>query len=120
MQRRTIKNKSQQNHQKASASHPVTNTDVYELKKEIVLYILKQSLLESGVAVFEMVNRSLFEKYRCEISDCYEKPQYLSDVLKYVYGMAYTKVVESIKKNLSKFSQEDGIKEFVDLLDGSS
>jgi len=120
MQRRTIQDNSPQKHQKACTSHTVPNDGAYELKKDIVLYVLKQSLLESGEVIFEMVNRSLLEKYRCEISDCFEKPEYLSDVLKYVYDGSYHKVVESIKKNLNKFSHENGIKEFVEVLETSS
>ena len=86
----------------------------YQLKKEIVLFVVKRTIPESGSPVFEMVNRSLFEKYRCEISDCFEKPEYLSDVLKYVFDSSYHTIIESITKNLDKFAQESGIKEFLD------
>ena len=86
----------------------------YQLKKEIVLFVVKQTILESGSSFFEIVNRSLFEKYRCEISDCFEKPEYLSDVLRYVFDGSYHTVIESITKNLDRFAQESGIKEFLD------
>ena len=86
----------------------------YQLKKEIVLFVVKQIILESGSPVFEMVNRSLFEKYRCEISDCFEKPEYLSDVLRYVFDGSYHTIIKSITKNLERFSQENGIKEFLE------
>ncbi|MGI0009510.1 MAG: hypothetical protein ACRD92_07815 [Nitrosopumilaceae archaeon] len=93
-----------------------TKLDVtgYQLKKEIVLFVVRQTILESGSSIFEMVNRSLFEKYRCEISDCFEKPEYLSDVLRYVFDSSHHIVIESITKNLDKFAQESGIKEFLD------
>ena len=86
----------------------------YQLKKEIVLFVVKRTILESGSPVFEMVNRSLFEKYRCEISDCFEKPEYLSDVLRYVFDGSYHTIIKSITKNLERFSQENGIKEFLE------
>ena len=88
--------------------------DVYHLKKTVVLFVLRQSLLESGREAFEMVNRSLYEKYRCEISDCFEKPEYLIDVLRYVYEGSYETVVESMKQSLDKFAQEGAIKEFLE------
>lgn len=86
----------------------------YQLEKEIVLFVVRQTILESGSSVFEMVNRSLFEKYRCEISDCFEKAEYLSDVLRYVFDGSYQTIIESITKNLDRFAQESGIKEFLD------
>ena len=91
-----------------------SGNNVYPLKKAVVLFILRQSLLESGSEAFDMVNRSLFEKYRCELSDCFEKPEYLLDVLKYVYDGSYTAVVESMKQSLEKFAQECIIKEFLE------
>jgi len=90
------------------------DNDVYQLKKGVVLFVLRQSLLESGSEAFEKVNRSLFEKYHCEMSDCFEKPEYLVDVLKYVYDGSYTAVVESMKRSLDKFAQEGAIKEFLE------
>src|SRR5574338_689242 len=86
----------------------------YQLKKEVTLFVVRRSLLESGLEGFEMVTRSLFEKYHCEISDCFENPEYLVDVLKYVYDGSYTLVVDSIKQSLDRFSQEDTIKSFLD------
>jgi len=88
----------------------------YKLKKEIVLSVLKQSLLEKGIEEYEMVDRSLYEKYRCELSDCFENPGYLSDVLKYVYECAYTGFVKSIEAKLGVFTQEVEIKEFLEKL----
>ena len=92
------------------------DNDVYQLKKDIVLFVLRQSLLESGSEAFEKVNRSLFEKYHCEMSDCFEKPEYLVDVLKYVYDGSYTTIVESMKLSLDRFSQEGVIREFLEII----
>jgi len=120
MQKKSSLDQSQKKFQNNFIQSSISNGDAYELKKDIVLYVLRQSLLESGETIFEMVNRSLLEKYGCGILDSFEKPEYLSDVLKYVYGGSYQKVVESIKKNLNKFSHESGIKEFVEVLEASS
>ena len=86
----------------------------YQLKKDVVLFVLRKSLLETGSEAFEMVNRSLFQKYRCELSDCFEKPEYIVDVLKYVYDGSYSEIIESINRSLDKFAQEDEIKEFLE------
>ena len=92
----------------------VSDNDVYDLKTGVVLYVIRQSLLESGREAFELVNRSLFEKYRCELSDCFEKPEYLRDVLNYVFNGSHAKVIESMKRNLDKFAHEGSIKEFLE------
>jgi len=120
MQEKSSLVQSQKAYQSNFIPSSISDCDAYELKKDIVLYILKQSLLESGEAIFEMVNRSLREKYCCEVLDCFEKPEYLIDVLRYVYDGSYHRVVESIKKNLIKFSHESGIREFVEVLEASS
>lgn len=112
MQKVTSLNQSK--NQAIFATSEESDNDVYHLKKTVVLFVLRQSLLESGREAFEMVNRSLFEKYRCEISDCFEKPEYLVDVLKYVYDGSYATVVESMKRSLDKFAQEGSIKEFLE------
>jgi hypothetical protein len=114
MQREINLNQSQHKRQKNFTSFDRLDSSGYQLKKSVVLFVLRQSILESGTAAFEMVNRSLFEKYRCEISNCFEKPEYLSDVLRYVFDGSYVAIIESIKKNLDKFSQENGIKEFLE------
>jgi len=88
----------------------------YDLKKDVVLFVVRQSLLASGKEAFEMINRSLFEKYHCELLDCFEKPEYLLDVLKYVYDGSYASVVESIKRSLDKFAQDGTIKQFLEKL----
>jgi len=107
-------NPNQSKNQDMFTSPDEFKNDVYHLRKTVVLFVLRQSILETGREAFEMVTRSLFEKYQCEISDCFEKPEYLVDVLKYVYDGSYTAVVESMKRSLDKFAQEGTIKEFLE------
>ena len=112
MQKVTNLNRSK--NQAIFTSYDSSNNDVYHMKKTVVLFVLRRSLLESGREAFEMVNRSIYEKYRCEMSDCFEKPEYLVDVLKYVYDGSYTEIVESMKRSLDKFAKEGTIKEFLE------
>jgi len=120
MQKGTIQEKSSQKQQDVFTSCLEFRSKAFELKKEVVQYVLRNSLLESGEGTLELVYRSLLEKYRCDLSDCYEKPEYLIDVLKYVYDEAYQIIVDSIKKDLNKFAHEGGIKEFVRVLEVGS
>ena len=97
-------------------THDESHNSVYNLKKSVILFVLRQSLLKSGREAFESVNRSLFEKYHCEISDCFEKPEALVDVLNYVYDGSYSDVVESIKCSLEQFAQDEDINKFLEKL----
>lgn len=112
-------NPNQNKNQDISTSSYESNNDVYSLKKTVVLFVLRQSILETGREAFEMIKRSLYEKYHCEIDDCFEKPEYLVDVLKYVYDGSYIVVVESMKQSLDKFAQESVIKEFLEIISNS-
>ena len=119
MQRRINLNSSQKKPRKSISSSKKVECIGYKLKKDVVLYVLNRTLLESGAEAYDMVNRSLYEKYRCNISECYEKPRYLVDVLKYVFDGSYHTVTESLVKTLEMFAKEDGIKEFVHVLKAS-
>lgn len=97
-----------------SSLHGRYTEGAYRLRKDVTIFVLKQTLLETGIEEFEMVERSLYEKYRYELSDCFENPECLSDVLRYVYDGSYAKIVESIGQKLDRFAQEVGIKEFLE------
>ena len=58
----------------------------------------------------------LRNSYNCEIIDCYDKPQYLKNVLKEVYENEYDSIVKDIKLELSD-SIEEGIKAFLAILE---
>ena len=54
--------------------------------------------------------------YNCEIIDCYDKPQYLKNVLKEVYENEYDSIVKDIKLELGD-SIEEGIRAFLAILE---
>lgn len=93
-----------------------SDSNGYELQKEVILFVVRRSLLEFGIEAFEMFNRSLIEKYRCDISDCIERPNYLLDVLKYVYDSSGMKIIESINERLRDFAEDKKIHEFLEKL----
>lgn len=116
MQRGISLNSNQKKLRESNSSSKKIGCTGYKLKKDVVLCILNRTLLELGAEAYDMVNRSLYEKYRCDISECYEKPEYLVDVLRYVCDGSYHPLMESLMKNLGMFAKEDGIKEFVHVL----
>lgn len=58
----------------------------------------------------------LRNSYNCEIIDCYDKPQYLKNVLKEVYENEYDSIVKDIKLELGD-SIEEGIRAFLAILE---
>lgn len=61
----------------------------------------------------------LRNSYGCEIIDCYDKPQYLKNALKEVYGNEYGSIIEDIKSEFGD-SVEEGIAAFLDILEKNS
>ena len=62
---------------------------------------------------------NLRNSYDCEIIDCYDKPQYLKNVLKEVYGNEYDSIVEDIKLELGDSVGEE-IAAFLAILENNS
>ena len=58
----------------------------------------------------------LRNSYNCEIIDCYDKPQYLKNALKEVYGNEYDSIVKDVKLELGD-SIEAGITAFLAILE---
>ena len=58
----------------------------------------------------------LRNSYNCEIIDCYDKPQYLKNALKAVYGNEYDSIVKDVKLELGD-SIEAGITAFLAILE---
>ena len=72
-------------------------------------------LKNKGDAVYDRIKK-LFLKYNCNIVDCYEKPQYLNDVSRQVFGKTYFQIIESIKNNLDEFADVKQINKFLKIM----
>lgn len=94
-------------------------SDGYKDEKAIVAFAIEKALLEFGTPALEGVIDMLSEYYHCEISDCFEKPQYLNKVLKDLFGNSYIIIVKSIKKNLEEFAYEKPIENFLNAVSKS-
>ena len=91
-----------------------TNNDL--LHKALVCLAIETALIEIGKPVYDKVLHDLFEKYHCYLTDCYEHPEYLNEVLKGLYGNVHDVIVESIKKQLVEFSTKKQIERFLKVL----
>lgn len=85
------------------------NIERITIMKALTTLVIEQTLLDIGKPVYEKVTNSLYKKYRCYIPDCYEHPEYLSDILRSVFGNSHVAVVESIKEKLVNNLDDSGI-----------
>lgn len=82
----------------------------------LVSVSIESSLLGHDVKAYEQVVELMSKKYSCEMSDCYNHPEYLNEILKTLPKNSCDDIVESIRKGLGEFSYIDGISKFLDVL----
>lgn len=84
-----------------------------EARKALVVLAIEKTLLEVGKPTYYEVLGKLNEDYHCYLSDCYENPEYLSRVLKELYGQSRLAIIASIKKHLAEMSTQEDIANFI-------
>lgn len=85
-------------------------------KKVFVDIAIQKALLESGSVTLEKVSNQLFEIYHSNISECYDNPEYLREVLKDVFGKSHTKIIDVIKTQLQSVSHHKQVEIFLQKL----
>ena len=90
---------------------PDTNNDL--VHKAIVCLAIEMALIEIGKPIYDKVLNDLFEKYHCYLTDCYEHPEYLNEVLRGLYGNSHEVIIKSIKKQLEEFSYKKPVERFL-------
>ena len=87
-----------------------------EAKKALVLLAIEKSLLTFGEPVYEKVTYNLKNEYNCYLSDCYAHPEYLSEILKKLYGDVHRQIIKSINKELEEFSYAEPVEKFLEVI----
>lgn len=82
----------------------------------MVASAMDMALVKLGGVTFDEVREKLHTKYQCVVTDCYEHPEYLKDVLVEIFGDASKVITESIKDDLNKISDDPGIEQFLEEL----
>ena len=80
------------------------------LSVEVVL------MKRGGDKYYHMLTK-LRSSYNCEIADCYDKPQYLKNILKDVYGNDYEAIIKEIKQELGESIKDKEIVAFLEVLE---
>lgn len=88
------------------------------MKMALVAYSIEQGLLDvGGIEILEETIEKLKNKHNCTIKDCYDKPQYLNDVLCDKNHMIQLQIINAIKHKLIDFAYQEEIAKFVIVLD---
>jgi hypothetical protein len=82
----------------------------------LVTLSIEETLLDMGKPVYDNVAKSLYEKYHCNLPDCFKKPEYLKAVLKDLYEESYDEIIHSIKQDLGEFAYKKNMKTFMQVL----
>jgi len=84
-----------------------------DTRKTLVTLAIEKTLLEINKIYLEKFESMIYEKHRCPISDCYEHPEYLNEVLKEIFGNSYREIIASIEKYLNEFAYQYPIEQFL-------
>lgn len=84
-------------------SYPVYSVSYDETRmKKVASKCIEKVLLQINTPDFEIVVRRLFEKHSCLLSDCYDRPECLKDVLVELFGNASVAITKNIDKQIEE------------------
>ena len=84
--------------------------------KALVTLAAQKALIDIGKPTYNKVVEMLYSKYHCHLPDCYEHPEYLSKVLKALFGRAGDVIAESIRTQLEDFMYKKPIANFLEVI----
>ncbi len=89
------------------------SSDIY---KGLTSLAIEKTLLDFGQPTYDKVVDMLKNEYNCYLTDCCGHPEYLSAVLKKLFGSSHVVMVSSITKQLEEFLYKDPIGRFVEII----
>ncbi len=86
------------------------------VRKALVSLSIEKALLGIGKETHDKVVRELYKRYHSYLPNCYEHPEYLSEILKKLNDNTSKDVAGSIKKQLEEFSYYQQIARFLEII----
>lgn len=87
-----------------------------QIRKALITLTIENVLLEMGKPALDTFTKKLYKNYNCYIPDCFDHPEYLSQVLKELYGKSYKTIVSEITESLSEFSSQKPFANFIKII----
>ena len=82
-------------------------------KKKLISHAIEKTLLEISNEASDKVSDKLYKDYKYTFSDCYNRPEYLSRILKELFGDGSRVITDKIKKLLEEHAKDERILHFV-------
>ena len=87
-----------------------------QIGKALITLAAQKALFDIGKPTYDKVVQMLYTKYYCYLPDCYEHPEYLSKVLKALFGRSGDVIAESIRTQLQDFMYKKPIANFLQVI----
>ncbi len=84
--------------------------------KALTALAIEKTLIDFGTPTYDKVIHKLRKEYNCNLTDCYEYPEYLSVILKELFGNSNVVIITSITKQLEEFSHKEKISRFLKVI----
>jgi hypothetical protein len=84
--------------------------------KELVTIVIEKALFKIGTHVYNTTVQILKNEYQCNISDCYEHPEYLRQVIEKHFSGVHKDIVDSINIDLGKSIKNQLVERFLAII----
>ena len=89
------------------------NKNAYQV---LTTWAIEKTLLDLGKPIYDKVIDMLKSEYHCNLTDCYEHPEYLNVVLKKLPDESHLAIVVSITNELKEFLYKEPIRRFIEAM----
>jgi hypothetical protein len=86
------------------------------INKNLVSFVIERVLLDINDNTHALVKKRLMDDYKISFVDCYWHPEYLSKILKDIFGDSYVTIVDNIGTMLQKHSTDSKVEKFIKIL----
>jgi len=86
------------------------------INKNFVAFVIEKVLLDINNDMHSLVKKRLMDDYHLTFSDCYGNPEYLSLILKDLFGDSYATIVDNIRTMLKEHATNTNIDKFIQIL----
>lgn len=90
--------------------------DNEDIEMALVSLAIEKSLLDVGKALYDKVRGILKRDYDCYLPECYEHPEYLSEILKILDGNDSQGIIKTINEQLEEFSYHKSIARVLEVI----
>jgi len=84
--------------------------------KYLVADAIEDTLSNINPGYLENLSYHLLFDYNCQISDCYENPEYLKRLLKELFGNSAQLIIDSIDNRVRELSDDKQVNEFLKII----